>query len=249
MSTLTVAAIRFTDGIPPMKGFLETLGLSTAIEGERGGWVDLRAGAGRVWLHSAADSDIGANQGQTGLSLESSDVAALTERLVAAGHQAAYVDESYGRSMTVVDPLGDTFLVNEHSDDTYGFVASTPAPDSRLIVSPVRFTDPQGPYAAFLLDLGLQLKGSADEWYAGYDSGDGLVGLHHDDGEAPIVPGPGAAVHLTFGTTEDLDALASRLREAGYGDAQVQRDEFVSYVEVTDPDGQPVQIHASKPVE
>ncbi|MDE9364200.1 VOC family protein [Luteipulveratus sp. YIM 133132] len=240
---LTVAAIRFTDRAAAVQEFLETLGLSTAVEGRDNGWVDLRAGAGRVWLHDAASSDTGGVPGQTRLTFEVPDVERTTAHLVGAGYQASWVDESYGRSMTVTDPLGDELLLNEHSEDTYGFTASSPRPDERLTVTPVRFTEPRGTYGRFLRDLGLRERGEADEWWAAFDSGDGVVGLHHDDGSAPIVPGPGAC-HLTFGTVEDLDALAARLVAAGYADAHVERDEYVSLVAVTDPDGQPVQVHA-----
>ena len=196
-----------------------------------------------MWLHDATSSDTGGVTGQTRLSFECGDVARLTARMVEAGHEAVFIDESYGRSLRLVDPLGETLVINEHSDDTYGYTTSAPAPDERLAVTPVRFTDPQGAYGSFLTALGLRLRGAADAWYAAYDSGDGLVGLHHDDSKAPIVPGDGAC-HLTFETHEDLDDLAARLVVAGYDDAHVERDEFVSLVAVTDPDGQLVQIHA-----
>lgn len=171
------------------------------IESERGGWVDMVAGAGMVALHSAADSDTGGEPGETRLSFEADDLAALSARLKAGGTKLVVVhDESYGQVLSCQDPIGDTVWVDGRSEDLYGYRLHQATPDERCKVMPVRFTEPQGSYAGFLEALGLARLGAPDDFYAILSGpGDcGQVGLHrvYSD-ELPILPGP-AAVHLTF---------------------------------------------------
>lgn len=49
--------------------------------------------------------------------------------------------------------------------------------------------------------------------------------------------------HLTLQTGADLAELAEQLRAAGYPGVALTREDFGSFVDVTDPDGQSVQIH------
>jgi hypothetical protein len=145
------------------------------------------------------------------------------------------IDEAYGRVLRSTGPIGDPVVADERSRDLYGYTWHRAEPDERLRVMPVRFTDPQGPYGAFLDQFGLTRQGTGDEYFAIHagDSDSGQVGLHYTfDGELPIPPGP-AAVHLTFETSEALDEVRDRLREAGYADAEISRDEFVALVRVT----------------
>lgn len=242
MPEFTVAAIRFTDDVDAMRGFLEQLGLATTISSP--GWADLRAGRGAVWLHSRGTVAAAQPNGATHLTGMVPDVDDLAERLTKAGLSPVVVDEAFGRSLTVIDPLGAEVLVQEEQDDTYGYDVHDAKPDERLTVAAVRFTDPQGTYGPFLERLGLTPEGHADEHYTAY-SDDGQVGLHKEEGaDGYTTPTDGADVHLGFTTTEDLDALADRLKAAGH-DARITRDEFVSFVEVRDPDGHPIQIHAA----
>lgn len=244
--SLVVRPVRFSDNLDAMRAFYETVGLKPRIESERGGWVDLVAGAGMVALHSAAGSALDHTQGETALSFEADDLPALAERLKASGLDDVVVyDEAYGQVLQVRDPLGDLLAVDGRATDLYGYRLHQADPDERLRVMPVRFTDPRGPYAEFASKLGLARR-QGDEWFAIHAApGDGgLVGLHHVyDGGLPIVPGAGA-VHLTFETTEPLESVRDRLLAAGYADAAITADEFVSLVSVTDPDGLECQIHA-----
>lgn len=241
-SKFTVAAIRFTDDVDSMRSFLELLGLSPRVTA--GGWADMRAGNGAVWVHDRESAAEPQPNGATCLSGEVTDLDALADRLRDAGLTPMVLDEAFGRSVTVIDPMGAEVLIQERQTDFYGYNKHAPQPDERLVVAPVRFTEPSGPYVPFLMALGLRQEGHADEWYASY-VGDGQIGLHHDDGtNDALQTGNGATVHLTFITSEDLEHLASRLEAAGHP-ATITRDEFVSFVEVTDPDGHPVQIHAA----
>lgn len=246
-ASLVVRPVRFTDNLDAMRAFYECIGLRARIESERGGWVDMVAGAGMVALHSAATSDVGAAAGETRLSFEVDDARELAKQLDDGGVPDVVVyDEAYGLVLRFADPLGDTLVADGRTSDLYGYRLHQADPDPRLRVLAVRFTDPQGSYAGFLERLGLPLR-EGDEWFAVHAApGDGgLVGLHHVyDGELPIVPSPGA-VHLTFETTEALASVRDRLIGAGYADAAITTDEFVSLVSVTDPDGRECQIHAA----
>jgi predicted enzyme related to lactoylglutathione lyase len=246
---VVVRPVRFTDDIPAMRSFLELLGLASRVESEAGGWVQMVAEGGMVALHSAERSDVGACHGQTNLSFETDDADLLRQALLDAGFADATVyDEGYGRVLSVTDPLGEDVHVDEYSDDPYGFKLhdiDRAAEGTRVV--PVRFTNEAARYGSFLRALGL--TGTPAEDYCTFSASDGAhgsVGVHYVyDDTLPIVPGPGANAHLTFTSTEDLDALADRLRRAGADDARVVREDFGGFVTVTDPDGQNVQVHES----
>ncbi|MGH3472298.1 MAG: VOC family protein [Nocardioidaceae bacterium] len=247
-----VRPVRFTDDVKPMQAFLELLGLRPRVEAVQGGWVDMVCGAGMVALHSAASSDTGGVAGQTRLSFEADDVCALAARLEAAGiADVALYDESYGRVLVCTDPLGDELHIDERSEDLYGYVLHPMAPPSSLRVSPVRFTDPRGPYGGFLESVGLSRHGIPDDWSAAYVAADGdhgLVGLHRVPDEAGPgggIPGVVAgvmSVKLTFESSESAEELATRLSARGFA-AKCRQESFGSFVQVTDPDGQLVEVH------
>jgi uncharacterized glyoxalase superfamily protein PhnB len=251
MGNIVVRPVRFSADVPGMQAFLEVIGLRPRIEARGGGWVDLSADSGMVALHDAATSVMGAEPGQTTLSFEANDLDSLADALRDAGVPDITIhDEAYGRVLSCTDPLGDPIWIDGRTDDLYGYRAHPESrPEAGLAVTPVRFTEPQGPYADFLVTLGLTRLGEPNESYVMFDAGDakhGYVGLHHvytqDPADLPIVAGQGS-VHLTFSTHESLDAVAARLVEAGYGDAHVMVEDFGSMLSVTDPDGQEVQVH------
>lgn len=235
---LTVAAIRYTDNLPAMREFLELLGLSPAVVSS--GWIDLHAGAGRVWLHAASNADSPSAPGQTNLCFESTDLRGLAEQL-----GSTYIDETFGASLMITDPLGDEVQVNSVHTDTYGYQTHQPQPDDTTRVVPVRFTDHVGPYAGFLESLGLhRSNNTAGEDYAEFSAGTGSVGLHVADGRA-LIGTHGALVSLSLTTGRDLDVLAKTLREHGHPDAGIVEDDTLRSVHVTDPDGQQMQIHST----
>ncbi len=247
MSGIVVCPVRFTEQIKAMQAFLETLGLRPRIESEGGSWVDMVAGGGMVGLHTVETSVTGAVQGETSLSFEADDVAELAARLTAAGvADVSLYDEAYGRVLACRDPLGDVILVNERSEDLYGYRLHRGQPVSDLRVVPVRFTDPRGPVGDWLETLGLSLVGEANDSYvmfAAAEGDHGYVGVHrvYTD-ELPIVARPNA-VQLTFTTSESIDDVALRLVTAGYDDATVLRENVGPMLTVTDPDGCEVQVH------
>lgn len=245
MTAIVVRPVRFTDDIEPMRVFLQVIGLRVRIESQRGGWYDLVAGSGMVALHSAAGSTLGHTQGETTLSFEADDCEIVAEQLRSAGVPDVVVyDEAYGQVLTCTDPLGDAIAIDGRSRDLYGYTLHQARADERLVVAPVRFTDPLGPYGSFLDQFGFTRRGHADEFFATHagDGDSGQVGLHHVyEGELPIVPGPGA-VQLTFSTTEPLDEVAGRLSAEGF-EPTVTREDFGSMLSVVDPDGLEVQVH------
>lgn len=245
---VVVRPLRFSDRIPAMRAFLEVLGLRPRIESRGGAWVDLVGAAGMVALHTAETSTSGAVDGETRLSFEVADAHAFGARLGDAGYDAALYDEAYGRVVEVTDPLGATMMIDERSDDLYGFVRHEPANTGVVppVVVPVRFTDDAEGYHAFLTACGLTGT-PAPGGYATYDSGGhGLVGVHYVYGDDLPVVGDGAACHLTLLTEEDLTAVEARLEVAGHRYERFDED-FGSFLDITDPDGQSVQVHTAPP--
>ncbi|WP_018158164.1 hypothetical protein [Demetria terragena] len=243
-STLTLAAIRFTDDIPAMRRFLETVGL-TATTSWGDGMDVLRAGAGEVWLHSAATSDLGAPVGCTQLTGLTSDPDDLHRALGAAGFQPTIVDETYGRVVEVVDPLGDRLLFNGPGDG-YGSSTQPGTPDHRIQVSLCRFTDPQGPYVAFAAALGLRPDGEPNEWYVPYSAGAGVLGLHHGD-DSMAMPGRelGGSIALGLTTSGSLEELQRQLTDSGYAPGEIVMEDHDTRLETVDPDGQRLEIRSA----
>jgi hypothetical protein len=246
MTGIVVRPVRFTDNIEPMRAFLELIGLRSRIESVRGGWIELVADGGTVALHSAASSDSGGIHGQTTLSFEADDLDALAAALTdAAAPDVTIYDEAYGRVLTFTDPLGDRLAIDERITDLYGFRALAGDKPVGPKVMPVRFCDPAGRYGRVLQVLGLEPVGEINEYYVNFAAAGGehgLVGLHHVFGDnLPIVAGSGS-VQLTFSSAEPLDAIAARLTGAGFT-PELHTEDFGSLLSVTDPDGQPVQVH------
>jgi GNAT superfamily N-acetyltransferase len=261
MTEVEVRPVRFTDRVDRMREFLTVLGLAPRVESERGGWVDLAAGSGLVAVHDAATSDTGGRAGETRLSFEVADLRAVADALRTAGFgEPASWDESYGRMLAVRDPLGELVLLDERSDDDYGYRRHRPRPDGRLHALPLRFARAAG-YAPFLAALGLTARPGGSDWWQVYEGPGGRVALHppapsegtggqppapaEQAGEQPPAPAEAshAGVELVFETAEPLTALVSRLRAAGYRDARVKQEEFGPVALVTDPDGQVVTVH------
>jgi hypothetical protein len=253
MNAIVVRPIRFTDHLEAMQAFLETLGLRPRILSEAGGWVEMVAGGGMLALHDAASSDIGAASGETCLGFDVADVKELAGRLVDAGVDDVTVyDEAYGQVLRCTDPLGETLQVDSR-DDLYGYrVVDADAPPAGLRVVPIRFTDPRGPMGSWLETLGLTRVVEGDDGYVLYAAAGGehgYVGLHavYDDDQR-VRPGR-ADVILTFVTDEPLADVAARLVSHGFTDAVVERGDVGSVLTVTDPDGQPCQVHEVPPAD
>lgn len=132
-----IRPLRFTSDVAAMRAFLETLGLRSRIESERGGWVDMLTGSGMVALHDAASSSTGGRPGQTTLSFEADRIDELKDRLEQVGFVDATVfDEAYGRVLSVTAPDGVVIWVDERSDDLYGYQLHDAHPDARWSVTP-----------------------------------------------------------------------------------------------------------------
>src|SRR5215207_3284127 len=137
MNETFVRPLRFSADVPAMRAFLETLGLRSRIESERGGWVDMVAGHGMVALHDAAASSTGAKAGDTRLSFEADDIEELKVRLEAVGYQEVTIwDEAYGRVLSVLGPDNTTLWIDERSKDLYGYKLRDAHPDARWSVTP-----------------------------------------------------------------------------------------------------------------
>ncbi len=151
-----VRPVRFTDDIPAMQAFLESLGLQIRISSDRPGWVDMAGSSGLVALHAAKDSNTGAAHGETRLSFELEDADAAVAALRDAGFEASVIDESWGRTLELTDPDGRTMLCDERSDDLYGYTAhrvDPTHPGPRVV--PVCRTIDTAAYDAMLRALGV----------------------------------------------------------------------------------------------
>lgn len=244
---IVVAPIRFTERPEAMRVLLETLGLVPRIESEHGGWLDLSGRGGLVALHDAASSDIGAVDGETVLSFEVDDADLVAERLRAADLPEAVVyDESYGRVVALTDHSGASMLLNERSDDLYGY-RRHPDDVPAASVVPVRFTDDAAGAHRLLTALGLAGEPHPGDWsaYAAAGGEHGWVGVHPLGGPGETSPVLGEAAHtpVALSLYADLDATQRRLAAAGVDHERVAPD-GADQLRVPDPDGQVIEVHA-----
>lgn len=253
---LTVFPIRFSSDPAAMRRFLETLGMAPLVTSGNDAYADMVAGGGgRVMVHVSDGSATGAPAGETQLCVVAPSTEEAAAGLRAAGLEVVVWDESYGRQGAITGPHGEAIGLNEDQADTYGYVAHDGAgADPRLSVAAIRPSAPgteREADLAFFGALGFEPVGEGDEVWQGLSRpGGGSIGLHAPGpGERPSrslgEPGterPAALARLGFETTEDLAALAARLRAAGY-EATAVLDSPAPSVQLRDPDGQHMEIH------
>jgi hypothetical protein len=224
MNDILIRPLRFTADVPAMRAFLETLGLRSRIESERGGWVDMVGGWGMVALHDSTASAMGAESGQTTLSFEADDIDELRDRLIAAGFEDATIwDEAYGRVLSVTPSGGVQIWFDERAKDLYGYKLHDAHPDSRWSVKPRLTGVVETEWERFLAVLG----GGQSVYYG-----------------SPAEP---FAVRLELTTAEDLTAVTERLAASGYR-AELDADGTAvdpDGITIVDPDGQTVVVHGS----
>lgn len=177
--------------------------------------------------------------GQTDLTFE-------TDRIeeVARSFGVPVIDEAFGRSIAIPTTAG-SLQVNETQSDFYGYAEHDTAPSTELTVCPVLFTEPAGEFAELLQRLGLRAEPNADDSFALFAADRGTVGLHvarSGEFEQYLVGDDGVRAHLTFNTTGDVNALVERLSAAGL-EARIDTS-FGTMLEIVDPDGCKVQVHA-----
>jgi hypothetical protein len=213
---VVIRPLRFTADVQAMRSFLQTLGLRSRIESERGGWVDMVAGRGMVALHDSAISESGARSGETQLTFEADDIEELKERLQTAGYDDATIwDEAYGRVLSVTVVSDTKIWFDQRSEDLYGYKLHDAKRDDRLSVTPVLQVADQPAWQHFLEALG----GDSAQ-FVSYEPFTGDLG-----------------VRLGFSTTELLAEVELRLTAAGYQPALTEHS-----LTVEDPDGQLITV-------
>jgi hypothetical protein len=214
MNDVLIRPLRFTADVDAMRAFLETLGLKSRIESERGGWTVLLAGRGAVSLHDAATSDTRSPSGHTNLTFEAADIDELKVKLESAGYEDATVwDEAFGRVLSATGPDGAKLWIDDRNDDLYGYKVHETAPDKRWSVTPCLSGADQAAWERILEVIGT-------------------------DQRVYFAPGAAYAVRLEFTTAEDLDDVLQRLIDAGYAATRT-----ADRLEIVDPDGETVVVH------
>lgn len=112
---ISVQPIWFQEDLAEPKTILTALGLRPCIVADRGGWIEMRAEAGAVGLHTGTP--------HIGLSFEArGDLDALAQRVRDAGFDAAVIDEAFARTLRISDPDGGAEIwVNGVQDDLHGY--------------------------------------------------------------------------------------------------------------------------------
>jgi catechol 2,3-dioxygenase-like lactoylglutathione lyase family enzyme len=117
---MKVMPIRYVADVAAATRFYAALGLVQGDSSRSGDWTELSGSGGVLAVHSArkAEQD---HPGGVELSFETEEqLEVLAGRLAAAGFEPeAIVDESFGRSLRVVDPDGVLVQVNEQDRELY----------------------------------------------------------------------------------------------------------------------------------
>ena len=151
------------------------------------------------------------------------DIHVLLKDLDAAASALSAFDVSRG----TIDGVGEMLTVRAESAVVVTVSTGTGGVSGDIAVQPIRFQDDLAEPRAILQALGLRPGIAADRggWVEMRADG-GAVGLHSG------APGIG----LSFEARGDLDALAVRLRDAGF-DASVVDEAFARTIRIPDPDG------------
>lgn len=114
---MRVVPIRYCADMAAATRFYRALGLELGDVTRPGSWVELPAATGMLALHRAD----GAEAGRCELAFEADEpLEAVADRLRAAGYAPEpIVDESFGRSLRVLDPDGTWVQVNENDRTLY----------------------------------------------------------------------------------------------------------------------------------
>jgi catechol 2,3-dioxygenase-like lactoylglutathione lyase family enzyme len=109
---MRVLPIRYCADMAVSTRFYRALGLELGTATRPGSWVELPAAAGVLALHRTDGPDAGRCE----LAFEADEpLETVADRLRSAGFAPEpIVDESYGRSLRVLDPDGTWVQVNEH---------------------------------------------------------------------------------------------------------------------------------------
>ncbi|WP_243225909.1 hypothetical protein [Microbacterium sp. CIAB417] len=151
------------------------------------------------------------------------DVHLLVEDVNAAASTLSSFDVERGS----MEGVGEMLTVRAASGVAISVSAGSAARSGDVSVQPIWFQQDLAEPRAILEALGLRAGIASDRggWVELHAEA-GRVGLHSGD------PGIG----LSFETREDLDALAQRLRDAGF-DASVVDEAFARTIRIPDPDG------------
>jgi hypothetical protein len=237
---LSVALFRYTDDVPAMIEFLTALGLRLRTTSDRTDdrgrttYAALAGRSSRYVLHATTD---GTKVGRTNLVVGTDDLDGTVAAFRASGQTAASWDEAFGRAGSVETSRGSLWIDDTSpSSDFYGYHTYNETPEP-VDVLPVLFSDTLASDRELLSTLGFALHGEregAELWDA---PAGGRLLLHpaHDDRadqrDWTVAPGSHSDV--------DPDVLVDRLSGIGCTDARVAE----GAVQVTDPDGQHVEVH------
>ncbi|MGF6824524.1 hypothetical protein M2317_003453 [Microbacterium sp. ZKA21] len=140
---------------------------------------------------------------------------------------AASAVSAFDVSRSTMEGVGEMLTVRAASGFAVTVSVGAGGVSGNIAVQPIRFQDDLTEPRAILEALGLRAEIVADRGgWAELRADGGSVGLHTGS----------ADIGLSFEVRGDLDALAARLREAGF-EASVVDEAFARTIRIPDPDG------------
>jgi len=244
--------LRFSPNAPAMIDFYTRLGLHKAFSHDNGTFATFTGRSGTLGVHDASDTASGAVPGHTALNLATDDTVAAAAELTALGYEVKVWDETYGKQGVITGRDGRVIGLNGDSqEDLYGGYRTHEAESvPTLDVVAVCVTPDMKAEAAWFAPFGFTAPSYDDPWWIGLRAGDrsGVLGIHageaerHDPRPSDDLFGPPYEVRIGFETHLSLAHEADRLRAAGLEPTMITEDP-APRLQLTDPDGEEVQIH------
>jgi hypothetical protein len=238
-----VTPYRFTDRPQEVIAFFELIGMRTLLRQDD--FAVLAGRSGRIAVHPSATARAGHDH--TSLVLGVPDAVRAAQALQDAGLDATWWDESWGRQASVSGPVGVVTLDSE-MEDPYGYDVverPTEAAGGVDVVATV-YTGDADAVAAYFATFGFRPGAGASPVWVPLRAGSrsGTIGLFPSVGDdsSPTAAGH-VATEIGLETTEPLDTLAVRLRQAGHP-ARAVEDSGPRHLVASDPDGIDLEVYA-----
>ena len=244
--------LRFSPNAPAMIDFYTRLGLHKSFSHDNGTFATFLGRSGTLGVHDALNTESGVVPQHTALNFATTDVVLAAEELTELGHHVKVWDETYGKQGVVASRDGRVIGLNGDSqEDLYGGYRTHPEEEApSLDVVAVCVTSEMKAEAAWFASFGFVASSYDDPWWIGLRAGErsGVIGIHAGEVDSPSAReadddlfGPAYEVRIGFETHEPLEVLDARLRDAGFETTLVTED--APHIELTDPDGERIEIH------
>lgn len=229
--TFTVCLYRGTNDVDSMVAFLQTMGMGPVLYNEHD--PDLTYVYGKGGVIALYENPDRGRPGRAELSFCTNDYEAATDLFESYDLNIVKAAADAVPGVTVTDTNGQAIWVGQAVlDRTEAEKAA-----NQVEILALRHSQSVAGDSEFFEVLGFenQKDGEVNWRVLNSDDPSGIIGLA--EGNLPTCDDGQAEVQIGFVTTENLDQVAARMRDAGYFTGDVIMEADTPFFTVTDPDG------------